>query len=191
MKVELVDVDETVLSKLVEAATQDAHPNEVTPPLSADEEWTDERVEWLRSFHRDRRGGLSPFAIEASWAVRAEGTIVGGARLRRADRSGSVEAGAWLCRSARGHGIGRGVLTALVDLAARAGAGQICAETSAGNHAAIAVLQQLGFQVTEVCAASNELPGRPRGAILRLCRQLPPMPAGTPSAALPRWPGIH
>jgi len=52
------EVVDAVLTELVAVATRDAHPIEVTPPVSPGEDWTEQRVEWLRSLHRDRRGGL-------------------------------------------------------------------------------------------------------------------------------------
>jgi RimJ/RimL family protein N-acetyltransferase len=171
--VELVEVDEAVLSELLEVATRDAHPNEVTPPLSPGEDWTEQRVEWLRSFYRNRRGGLSPTRAEACWAVRAGGVIVGGARLKRAGRC--LEAGVWLGRSARHRGVGIATVAALVELADRAGADEVCAETTEGNHAAVSILRQLGFDIVEVGVAPSELPGRAGGPSLRACRALPAM----------------
>lgn len=160
---ELVEVDEAVLGELVEVAVRDAHPNEVTPPLSAGEEWTAARVEWLRSFHEDRRGGLLGAGRESTWAVRAGGVVVGAARLKRAASAGSVEAGVWLCRSARGRGIGRRTMVALIEQAASAGAEEVRAETAEGNHAAVAVLRGLGFEISVAGTAAGALPGRPGG----------------------------
>lgn len=173
-KVVLVEVDEAVLSELVAVATRDAHPNEVTPPLSPGEDWTDQRVGWLRSFHRDRRGGLSQTATEACWAVRADGIIVGAARLQRTSREGSVEAGVWVCRSARQHGIGRHTLHALMDIAAQGGAREVCVETTEANHAAVSILERLGFDIVEVGTAAQTLPGRAGGPSIRARRALPP-----------------
>jgi RimJ/RimL family protein N-acetyltransferase len=172
--VELVEVDDAVLSELVAVAARDAHPNEVTPPVSPGEDWTDQRVEWLHSFHRDRRSGLSPAAAEASWAVRAEGVIVGAARLQRTSRQGCIEAGVWVCRSARQHGIGRHTLVALMDLAAQGGARDVCAETTEGNHAAVSILERLGFEIVEVGMAAQALPGRAGGPSIRARRVLAP-----------------
>ncbi|HET9058398.1 MAG TPA: hypothetical protein VFN61_00635, partial [Acidimicrobiales bacterium] len=69
---------DNMLDKLVEVAVQDAHPNEVTPPLSTDgrqccDEWAQDRVEWLRTFHQQRREGLTGPAREATWAVVVNG----------------------------------------------------------------------------------------------------------------------
>src|SRR3712207_1336148 len=80
-EVELVAVDEVVLAALVRAATTDAAADEVTPPLTADGSWTPGRVAWLQAFHRDRRDGLDGPLGQATWAVVADGHVVGSVRL--------------------------------------------------------------------------------------------------------------
>lgn len=64
--VSLVAVDEIALDELVAVATIGAAANEVTPPLTAGDSWTHERVAWLEGFHGQRRDGLTgsvgPFA---------------------------------------------------------------------------------------------------------------------------------
>jgi hypothetical protein len=62
----LVVVDEDVLELLVEAAVTDAAADEVTPPSTADGRWSDDRVAWLRQFHRERRPGLRRLGFASS-----------------------------------------------------------------------------------------------------------------------------
>lgn len=89
----LVAVDETVLEKLVHAATTDAAADEVTPPLTPGSDWTPARVAWLRSFHRDRRAGLASSAAEATWAVVVDERVVGSVRLKRVAKQPSWRLG--------------------------------------------------------------------------------------------------
>jgi RimJ/RimL family protein N-acetyltransferase len=146
----LAPVDEQVLALLVTAATSDASPNEVTPPVPPGNEWVPARIEWLRSFHRDRRSGLDGPAAEASWAVVADGDVVGAIRLKRIDGSDAVEVGLWLTRSVRGRGLGRRAVAAALQEARAAWATAVRADTTAGNRGAIALLEALGFDCTPV-----------------------------------------
>ena len=148
-----MDVDEAVLAALVGAAATDAAPGEVTPPLGAG--WTPERTAWLWAYHRDRRAGLPGPRGEATWAVVVAGAVVGGARLRWTGEAGVADTGLWLTRSARGHGVGRVALAAVVGFARPAGVRTVVAETSAGNQGALAVLRHLGFSL-----AAAEADGR-------------------------------
>ncbi len=84
----LVAVDELVLEHLVRAATTDAAPDDVTPPLTDGTDWTATRVKWLQDFHRDRRDGLAGPAGEATWGVVAAEQVVGSVRLKRTDEQG-------------------------------------------------------------------------------------------------------
>ena len=145
--VELLDVDETVLSRLVGAALSDAEPDEVTPPM-AGPHWGPERIEWLRRLHRDRRLGLDGPLGEATWAVALDGEIVGGVRLKRMAAPDVLETGIWLTRSARGKGVGRRAVAAVLDRAQELGAREVRADTSRENTAAIYVLQRLGFRTS-------------------------------------------
>ena len=146
-RVELVDVDETVLSELVEIATSDAHANEVTPPLTLENSWTPERIAWLQAFHRERRSGLTGPAGEATWAVTVDGRIVGSVRLKATAQEGCLETGAWLSRTARGRGVGRQALGALLELATAAGAEEVRADTTSTNSAALGLLRRLAFGI--------------------------------------------
>ncbi len=170
--IELVRVGEDILSALVTLATEDARPNEVTPPLSPGDEWTPERAEWLRSFHRDRRGGLLGAAGEATWAIVLDGRVVGAARLKQTERLGCLETGVWVGRSIRGRGVGRHAMAALIQEAASAGADELCADTTQDNSGSLAVLRQFGFQLSELDAAQPVPPGRAGGHAIRACLPL-------------------
>lgn len=174
-RVELVPVTDEVLDKLVQVAVRGAHPNEVTPPLSPNgsDEWTSERVEWLRAFHMDRRHGLAGPAHEATWAVVVDGTIVGSVRLKVTAREGCLEMGAWLGRVARGRGIGRQALAALVEQAVLARAKEVCAETTTANIGALAVLRHLNFEIEAREEEAPPVAGRPKGMAVRARLCLP------------------
>ena len=141
----LAPMDDVVLEHLLVAATSDAAAGDVTPPLTPGDGWTPERVDWLRSFHVERRAGLDGEAREATWAVLVDDRVVGGARLARTAEDAVLEVGLWLTRQARGGGVGRAVLTALRDQAAALGAVAVRADTRASNGAALGVLRHLGF----------------------------------------------
>jgi RimJ/RimL family protein N-acetyltransferase len=145
--VELLDVDETVLSRMVGAAVSDAAPDEVTPPL-AGPHWGPERIEWLRRFHRDRRMGLDGPLGEATWAVAVDGAIVGAVRLKRMAEPDVLETGIWLARPARGKGVARTAIADVLEHARAHGARAVRADTSRENASALYVLQRLGFTTT-------------------------------------------
>jgi len=143
--IELLPVDEDVLDRLIAAATSDAAPDEVTPPMAGDR-WGDERIEWLRRFHRDRRQGLTGPLGEATRAVSLDGSVVGAVRLERTAEPGVLETGIWLTRSARGRGTGRLAIGAVLQLARELGAREVRADTGRDNAAALSVLQRWGFR---------------------------------------------
>jgi len=168
------EVVDAVRTELLAVATRDAHPIEVTPPVSPGEDWTEQRVEWLRSLHRDRRGGLSPAATEACWAVRAEGVIVGAARLQRTSREGCVEAGVWFCRSARQNDNGRHTLVTSWTLPPRAAPDRSAPRP---QKATMLPLQSWGgsASTTSRWAGRPSAPrGRAGGPSIRAHRALPP-----------------
>jgi RimJ/RimL family protein N-acetyltransferase len=144
-RVRLRPVDETTLTWLVRAAGADADPDEVTPALTPGSTWTPERIDWLERFHADRRGGLAGPAGEATWAVEADGAVVGSVRLKRTAEPGVFETGIWLTRGARGRGVGRQALAAVLREAAASGGREVRADTTADNGPALAVLRALGF----------------------------------------------
>src|SRR5438046_198816 len=115
---------------MVDAATTVPNANEVTPPLTPGAAWTPERIEWLRSLHRDCRAGLDGPAGQATWAITEAGRVVGAVRLGRTDEYGALETGIWLTRGARGHGVGQAAIAAVLEEAATLGAGAVRAETT-------------------------------------------------------------
>jgi RimJ/RimL family protein N-acetyltransferase len=145
--VELLPVDELVLERLVAVAVADAAAREVTPPLTAGEGWSAQRVDWLRSFHRERRAGLEGPQGEATWAVVVDGAVVGSVRLRQTAEPGVVETGIWLARAARGRGTGRRALAEVVRAGRSLGYAELRAETTSGNRPALALLAAVGFHL--------------------------------------------
>ena len=144
---DLVPVDDAVLDQIVDAAITGASADEVTPPLSAANEWTPERIAWLRDYHRANREGLAGPTGEATWAVVASGKVIGSARLKLTDQPQVFETGIWLTRSSRGHGIGSAVLTAVLLEATAGGATTVRADTAESNVGALSVLRRLGFSL--------------------------------------------
>jgi RimJ/RimL family protein N-acetyltransferase len=138
-------IDDEVLSRLVTAALTDAAPDEVTPPLTPGTAWTPERIEWMERLHTERRPGLDGPAGEATWAIELDGEIVGAVRLKRLPEPGVLETGIWLTRSARGSGVGRRALRAVLGEATAYGAHTVRADTSPQNVAAQGLLRSLGF----------------------------------------------
>jgi RimJ/RimL family protein N-acetyltransferase len=136
----LLSINDDVLERLLATAVTDADPAEVMAPVAGPAGWTAQRQDAFRAFHRARRGGLTGALHESTFAVAADGRIVGSARLELKE-PGTLEAGLWLARSARGRGIGTAVLQALLEEAARAGAATVAAETTMTNTAAVNILR--------------------------------------------------
>jgi RimJ/RimL family protein N-acetyltransferase len=147
-RIRLLHLDDAVLDGLLQVAVADADPEEVMPPVDGPPGWTPQRREAFRVFHLDRSAGLSGPMHEATYAVQADGRIVGSARLERKDSPAVLEAGLWLARSARGHGIGTAVLRALLAEAASSGAETVTAETTTDNHASQTILRRAGAVLT-------------------------------------------
>ena len=154
--VELRPVTEATLSRIVAAAMEGATADEVTPPITPGTAWTEERVEWLRAFHRDRRRGLAGPEREATWAVVEvdddggpdDGRVVGGLRLRRTGDPDVLETGIWLARDARGRGIGAQAMRLVLGRARQAGARTVRAETTTAHASAVGLLRALGAVIT-------------------------------------------
>jgi RimJ/RimL family protein N-acetyltransferase len=106
---------------------------------------------------------LTAPAQEATWAVVVDGSITGSIRLKATARQGCLETGAWLGRAARGQGIGRQALAAVIEHAARAGAKEVCAETTTGNSGALAILRHLHFDIEAIGGETLPVAGRPGG----------------------------
>ena len=154
--VELRPVTEARLGLLVAAALEGAAADEVTPPVTPGPAWTEERVAWLRAFHRDRRGGVAGPGRESTWAVLVHdegagperGRVVGGVRLRRTGDPQVLDTGIWLVRDARGQRIGTRAVRLVLERAHEAGARTVRADTTAGNAAAVGLLRRLGAVLT-------------------------------------------
>jgi len=125
---ELIPVDDAVLDQLLDAAITDASADEVTPPLSAANEWTPARIAWLRDYHRANREGLAGPTGEATWAVVVSGEVIGSVRLKLTNQPHVFE-------------------TAVLLKAAAGGASAVRAETAESNGGALSVLRRLGFRL--------------------------------------------
>ncbi|RNL58322.1 GNAT family N-acetyltransferase [Arthrobacter oryzae] len=187
-RVVLEDVTEAVLVELLALATSDAGADEVTPPLGGTAGWNTERISWFRAYHRAAAAGLEGPAAEKTWAVYSNGEIAGSIRLRRtgpADQSRgrdpsrgrdhesdsqSLETGIWLGRAMRGTGIGAEAFRLVRDLALAAGARELRAQTSPGNHAAQALLRAGGAEIVSGISpsAGADTPAAPVRARIRL-----------------------
>ena len=143
--VTLVAVDDDVLERLVLAATTDAAPDDVTPPLTPRDGWSPARLRWLRAYHRDRRAGVDGPHGEATRAIVVAGVVAGAVRWQRTTEPGAFEVGIWLRRSARGRGVAKAAVAAAAREAAGAGAQVVVARTTAANTSALGVLRGLGF----------------------------------------------
>lgn len=160
LDVRLVPIDEGILRDLLDVATSEAAADEVTPPLTPGPAWTADRRAWFLAYHRDRRRGLEGPAAESTWAVVLGDRPVGAVRLQRGDHVGTVEAGIWLARSARGRGAGTAALEAVCATARAAGFDSVVADTAAANRAAQAALRRVGFRLGEATPD-----GRVRGVL--------------------------
>jgi ribosomal-protein-alanine N-acetyltransferase len=140
--VELLEVTDHVLDRLLAVALNDADADDVTPPLGG-AGWNPERITWFFEYHRAAAAGLDGPARQKSWAISCGGQLAGSIRLRRTGRE-SVETGLWLGRSFRGRGIGRQALQLVMAEAAAAGADVLEAQTTIGNTPARALLRSMG-----------------------------------------------
>ena len=139
-------VDEAALESLLRVAVDDADPDDVMPPVDGPPGWTLGRQEAFRRYHRARASGLEGAHREVGYAVRADGAVVGAARLARRD-DGRFEVGVWLGRTARGQGIGTALMALLLDQARDLG-GTVVAETTADNVGALAILRRHGARLS-------------------------------------------
>ncbi|MEU6659967.1 GNAT family protein [Streptomyces sp. NPDC046821] len=142
--VELRNVDEGNLERLLVVAVADADPEEVMPPVAGPPGWTTGRQEAFRAWHRARRPGLDGPLGERTFAIVCEGEIVGSARLAARATGQVLETGMWLARSHRGQGLGTATLRQLLDAAAETGAHSVVADTKTHNAAALSALRRNG-----------------------------------------------
>ncbi len=78
--------------------------------------------------------------------------VVGSVRLKKTEKNGVLETGIWLTHNARGRGIGKMAITAVLREAALLGASEVRADTTISNTGAQGVLRRLSFDIT---AAEN------------------------------------
>ncbi|RJQ78400.1 GNAT family N-acetyltransferase [Amycolatopsis panacis] len=142
----LIPLDEPGLGRLLELAAAEADPLEVMPPVTGPAGWTDQRRAAFLAFHRRR--SLDPdTAIESTWVIEVDGRTAGAARLKPVSGPSAleVEAGVWLARSVRGHGIGRRVTEVLLESARDGGSARfVVATTTVDNAAARRLLTGTG-----------------------------------------------
>lgn len=143
--VALTPVDEQTLTELLMVAITEATADEVTPPLTSGPDWTEERQQWFRSYHREHRNQLDGSTGEATWAVVRDGQPVGSVRLKRTSSPDTLEGGIWLGRSVRGQGVGTAAIKALLAEALAAGAAMLVADTASTNVAAQTAMRRAGF----------------------------------------------
>lgn len=144
--VQLGAVDEDTLEELVQLAITQTAPQEVVPPMPGPPEWTGQREEWLRDFHRTRRAGLDGPHKEATFSIVRSGAVIGSARLAEVAPH-VLETGMWLARSVRGRGIGAAVLRMLLIEATAKGAHQVVAQTTSANAGALGALRKCGARI--------------------------------------------
>ncbi|MHA7221942.1 GNAT family N-acetyltransferase [Arthrobacter sp. RHLT1-20] len=160
--VALLDVSEDVLEQLLTVAIQGADADEVTPPLGSATGWNSERISWFREYHRAASAGLDGPARQRSWAISCDGELAGSIRLKRLG-PGTLETGIWLARDFRGRGVGRAALRLVTAQAADSGATVLEADTTAGNHGALALLRSAGADLwTGAASASAAAPVKAR-----------------------------
>ncbi|MGW5054152.1 GNAT family N-acetyltransferase [Actinokineospora sp. NPDC004072] len=124
----------------VAAASAGAAPAEVMPGRHQD---------WTPQARADYRAFLDAQLADpttTSFAVCAADAVVGVIRLRAIDAD-TAETGLWLSRDARGRGIGKAAVSALLAVARRRGLRALVADTTPENAAALGVLRACGAAV--------------------------------------------
>ena len=134
-------IDGNMLEAVLRVAVEDADPEEVMPPCSGEEGWTEHRQQAFRAFHEARRAGFDGPHRELGLAIVTDGEVAGVARLRRRDAD-RYEFGLWIGRSYRGRGVGTAALGELQVLAGTFGATELVADTTSDNSRALAVLRR-------------------------------------------------
>lgn len=156
MMVDLVPVNEDVLEELLALAVAEAKPGEVMPPTSGESvteprtTWTEPRKGAFREYHRRCRVNRHTTVPEVTWAIRAQGRIVGAARLALLDGDPEGrEVGLWLGESYRGQGISREVAYWAVAAAQTMDAKRLVARTTVSNPVARRALERIGFKLVD------------------------------------------
>jgi RimJ/RimL family protein N-acetyltransferase len=145
--VTLRQLDETLLRGLLNAAVADADPDEVMPPVTGPDGWTDERQAAFVRFHQSRSLATEP--VETTYAILVGTTVVGAARLCQVSgKEGAAEAGVWIGRSHRGSGVGGKVFAHLLTQANADGFGSLFVSTTPDNAAVHRLLAARGVNLT-------------------------------------------
>ncbi|MER5701176.1 GNAT family N-acetyltransferase [Micromonospora sp. NPDC002296] len=147
--VRLEPVGERNLEPLLSVAVAEAEPDDVMPPVDAPAGWSHARRQAFRDYYRTGFAGLAGPSRTAMYAVLVSGEVLGMIRMTRRAEPGTVEAGVWLGRSARGQGVGAAALRELLNLAAAAGMHTVVAETTRDNAGAISMLRRCGAKLVE------------------------------------------
>jgi len=87
----LVPATGPVAEAVIAVAVADAHPDDVTPPLTSGDNWTPERITWLGEYLTRCAAGLDD-AGESVWAI-VTTAPVGAVRLARSAQVGELETG--------------------------------------------------------------------------------------------------
>lgn len=144
--VTLHPLDRALLTDLLDAAVEDADPGEVMPPVDGPAGWTLERRGAFIRFHEER--SLADEPAEATFAIVVGTKVVGAARLCPMPQPArAVEAGVWIGRSHRGVGVGRTVLSRLLDRARADGFDELYIRTKPGNMAVHRLIEDLGVDL--------------------------------------------
>ena len=116
-------------------------------------------ADWDAAHHADQR-----------LVARVDGEVVGWAALspvsRRAVYAGAAEVSVYVAARARATGVGRALLTALVEASERAGMWTLQAAVFPENHASLALHQVCGFRTVGVRERLGRLHGRWRDVVL-------------------------
>jgi RimJ/RimL family protein N-acetyltransferase len=148
--IRLSKLDPATAGQLVAAAVAGAAPAEVMPHTGGPD-WT---ADAQAAYHGFLEAQLAD-EDTATYTVGMGDAIVGVIRLTRRDAI-TAETGMWLCRHARGRGLGTAALRAVLVAARGLGYRVVVAETTADNAAALGVLA--------ACGAATSDPECPNGA---------------------------
>ncbi|MFI0485321.1 GNAT family N-acetyltransferase [Actinomadura sp. 9N215] len=146
--VTLRPLDEDLLKQLLDAAVAGADPSDVMPPVPGPPGWTPERRTAFLQFHRSRTLAAEP--VEATYAILVGQKVVGAARLYPLpEPQRTAEAGVWIGRTERGHGVGGAVLKQLLALAHADGFESVFVSTTPDNTPVLKLLKRLGVKLTQ------------------------------------------
>ncbi|MGX7828311.1 GNAT family N-acetyltransferase [Actinokineospora sp. 24-640] len=138
--VELSPLTTANAERLVAAAVAAAHPADVMP--AGHDSWSPA----ARAAYRAFLDGQLADAATVSYLVCAGDAVAGVIRLRGVDAA-TAETGIWLGREARGRGIGKAAVLAVLEAARGLGYRVVVAETTADNAAAVGLLATCGAAI--------------------------------------------